>query len=161
MGIEQQFKMAYTIKKLNSVIYRSTYSSRFISLFYGEIEKDGHLIFVNAGHPAPFLVSDTEVKDLKATGLILGALPEIQLHRSFAQIPPGGVLVLFSDGIFERENREEELFGLRRLKELVFQSRHNSAQEILEAIINTVGSFGPQNKWDDDVTLIIVKRHQA
>lgn len=161
MGIERQFKMVHSIKKLNSVIYRSTYSSRFISLFYGEIEKDGHLIYVNAGHPAPFLVSETEVKDLKATGLILGALPEINLQRSFAKIPLGGVLVLFSDGIFEHENRDEDLFGLERLKELVFKNRHNSAQEILDNIVETVAKFGHQSKWEDDVTLMVIKRHQT
>lgn len=158
MGIERQFKMAHTIKRLNSVIYRSTYSSRFISLFYGEIEKDGHLIYVNAGHPAPFLVSETEVKDLGATGLILGALPEIKLQRSFARIPLGGVLVLFSDGIFEHENRDEDLFGLERLKELVFKNRHNSAQEILDNIVETVVKFGQENKWEDDVTVMVIKR---
>src|SRR3990172_127666 len=61
MGIEKQLKMVHTIKKLNSVIYRSLYSSRFISLFYGEIEKDGHLIYVNAGHPTQFIINGDKI----------------------------------------------------------------------------------------------------
>ena len=43
MGLEKQMKMVYTFKKLNNVIYRSVYSTRFISLFYAEIQKDGNL----------------------------------------------------------------------------------------------------------------------
>ena len=53
MGIEKHMKMIHTLKKLNSVIYRSAYSTRFVSLFYAEMEEKGNLFYVNAGHPSP------------------------------------------------------------------------------------------------------------
>lgn len=158
MGIEEHMKMVYSFQRLNSVIYRSTYSSRFISLFYGEIERDGQLIFINAGHPAPFWVDGNEVQDLKATGLILGALPEIKLHRSYAHVKPGSVLVLYSDGIFERENQEEETFTIQRLKQLVIDNQEKNADDLMNLIFNTVYVFGNKTKWEDDVTLVIIKR---
>lgn len=158
MGLEKNMKMVYTFQKLNNVIFRSTYSSRFVSLFYGEIESDGHLICVNAGHPAPIVVFEDQVTELKATGLILGALPEITLHRSYAQIKPNSVLVLFSDGIFERENPQEEPYSIKRLKKLVMKYQKLSAQEILENIFEDVYEFGNRNKWEDDSSVIVVKR---
>jgi serine phosphatase RsbU (regulator of sigma subunit) len=158
MGLEKQMKMVHTLQKLNHVIYRSTYSSRFVSLFYGEIERDGHLIFVNAGHPAPFLIKGKNVVDLKATGLILGAIPDITLHRSYAHMQPDSVLVMYSDGIFERENQDEETFSIARLKQLVSKHQKKSAQKILDLIFEEVYEFGNRRKWEDDSTVMVVKR---
>jgi len=158
MGLEKQMKMVHTLKKLNHVIYRSTFSSRFVSLFYGEFERDGHLIFVNAGHPAPIIVKGQQVSELKATGLILGAVPEIALHRSYAHLEPDSVLVLFSDGLFERENPKEDLYSIKRLKQCVVKHQALDAQGILEAVFSDVDKFGHGAKWEDDSTLVIVKR---
>jgi serine phosphatase RsbU (regulator of sigma subunit) len=158
MGLERNMKMVYTLQKLNKVIYRSTYSTRFISLFYGEIEQDGHLIYVNAGHPAPLLIQGQEVHELKATGLILGALPEMTLHRSYARMEPNSMLVLYSDGIFERENQNEEPYSIDRLKKLVIQNQNKTAQEIQNLIFEDVFEFGNRSKWEDDTTLIVIKR---
>ena len=142
----QHLKMVHTLQKLNSVIYRSTYSSRFISLFYGELEKDGHLIYVNAGHPPPFVIKGNEVQTLEATGLILGALPEITLHRSYARIEPGSVFFLYSDGLFEREDEDEEIFDLPRLKELAIRHQGKDATDMIDAIFRDVDEFGRMGK---------------
>ncbi|MFQ5754368.1 MAG: PP2C family protein-serine/threonine phosphatase [bacterium] len=158
MGLEKNMKMVYTLQKLNNVIYRSTYSSRFVSLFYGEIERDGHVIYVNAGHPAPLLIRGNEVHELKATGLILGALPQITLHRSYAYMEPNSVLILYSDGIFERENQNEESYSIERLKNLVVQNQNKNAQEIQNLIFEDVFEYGNRSKWEDDSTLIVIKR---
>ncbi len=158
MGLEKNMKMVHSFKKLNNVIYRSTYSTRFISLFYGELEKDGHLIYVNAGHPAPLLICGNEVQTLKATGLILGALPDIALHRSYARMEPDSILLLFSDGIFERENENEEPYSIERLKEVVLKNQNKSAEEIQNLIFEDVFEFGNRSKWDDDTTIVVIKR---
>jgi len=126
MGLEEQMKMVHTLKRLNRVIHRSTYSTRFVSLFYGEIESDGHLIYANAGHPTPLLVKGNEVHELETTGMILGALPEIDLHRAYAHVEPDSLLVLYSDGLLERQNHKQEDFGLARLKKLVAANQNKN-----------------------------------
>jgi sigma-B regulation protein RsbU (phosphoserine phosphatase) len=158
MGLEKELKMVHTLKKLNRVIHRSTYSSRFASLFYGEIERNGNLIYVNAGHPPPLLVNGNTVAELKATGTIVGALPEITLQRAYAHIAPNAVLVMYSDGIFERLNSAEENFSIDRLKALVVRHQSKSAPEILDLIFDEVYVFGNRVKWEDDATVVVVKR---
>jgi sigma-B regulation protein RsbU (phosphoserine phosphatase) len=158
MGLEKEMKMVYTLEKLNRVIHRSTYSSRFVSLFYAEIESNGSIIYINAGHPSPLLIHGDHIRELQASGTIIGAMPSIALHRAYAYFEPGGVLVMYSDGIFERQNRQEENFGIARLKELVAKNQNKSAQEILELIFNTVYEFGNRAKWEDDATVVVVKR---
>ncbi|MGH7601725.1 MAG: PP2C family protein-serine/threonine phosphatase [bacterium] len=143
---------------MNRVIHRSTYSSRFASLFYGEIERNSNLIYANAGHPPPLLVSGNTVTELKATGMIVGALPEITLQRAYAHLAPNAVLVMYSDGIFERLNSTEENFSIDRLKALVVRHQSQSASEILDLIFEEVYAFGNRAKWEDDATVVVVKR---
>ena len=160
MGLEKHMKIVATLKKLNRVIHRSTYSSRFVSLFYAEIESNGNIIYANAGHPAPLLVQGKNVVEFKAGGMILGALPEITLNRGFVYFEPGAVLLMFSDGMFERQDREGRQFGLERLKAMAIQHQEKSASEIRDAIFNAVFEFGEGEKWEDDATLVVVKRLQ-
>lgn len=158
MGLEKHMKMVHTLKKLNTVIYKSVYSSRFISLFYAELEDDGNLFYVNAGHPSPILVKGDSIQELDSTGLIMGALPEIDLRRSFIRMEKGSVLVMYSDGIFERSNINGEDFGLEKLKELIIKYQDLSAKDIRDKIFEEVYDFGNKSKWEDDVTLVILKR---
>jgi sigma-B regulation protein RsbU (phosphoserine phosphatase) len=67
-------------------------------------------------------------------------------------------LLLFSDGIFERQDREGNQFGLERLKALAIQHQEKSALGIIDAIFNAVFEFGGGEKWEDDATLVVVKR---
>jgi len=158
MGLEKEMKMVYSLKKLNKVIHRSTFSSGFISLFYGELESNGNFVYVNAGHPAPFIINGKQLTQLSASGLIIGAIPEIHLSRSYARVAPGSILICYSDGIFERENAQGEQFGLLRLQKLVQQNKRKSAKEIVETIFDDVYAFGESQKWLDDATVVVVKR---
>jgi sigma-B regulation protein RsbU (phosphoserine phosphatase) len=159
MGVEKEMKMAEAMQKLNRVIHRSTLSARFVSLFYGEIESNCNLFYVNAGHPPPLLVHGTQVTQLKATGMILGALSEISLQRAFTCFKPGSVLVIYSDGLLERLSNQDEEFGLPRLTELIVQHQQKSAQEIVDVIYQTVFTFGSEAKWQDDFTAVVIKKY--
>ncbi len=158
MGIEKHMKMVHTLKKLNKVIYQSVYSTRFISLFFAEMELSGNIFFINAGHPSPFIVLKDKVTNLDTTGLIFGAFPDIELHRSYVKLERGGILVLYSDGILERQNKKGEEFNIDRLQNVVLQNKDKSADEILMLIFKTAHDFGKGKKWKDDATAIVIKR---
>jgi sigma-B regulation protein RsbU (phosphoserine phosphatase) len=157
MGVEKEMKMAEAMRKLNRVIHRSTLSTNFVSLFFAEIESTGNVFYVNAGHPPPILVHGSAVKRLESTGMILGAVPDVEFHRASASFEPGAVLVMYSDGVLERQNGNEE-FGLARLEELVIRHQQESASAILNAIFQTILAFGDQSRWQDDVTVVVIKK---
>ncbi len=158
MGLEKEMKIVYSVKKLNRVIHRSNYSTRFVTLFYGELQRDGDIAYINAAHPPPFLVSNGDVKELAATGIALGFMPEIKLHQSYARMNPGDILVLYSDGVIERQNTAGDFFGLERLQELVRQHRTRNTQEIVDLVFDTIYKFGDQTNWRDDTTVLVIKR---
>jgi sigma-B regulation protein RsbU (phosphoserine phosphatase) len=158
IGLENNMKMVHTLKKINRVIFQSVFSSRFISIFYAEMELNGNLFYVNAGHPSPLLMYKDEVTELESTSIVFGALSEIDLRRSYVKIHPGSVLVLFTDGIIERQNSNGIDFELERLKEVIAKNKHLTAEEILNAIFQTANRFGNTGKWKDDATVVVIKR---
>lgn len=158
MGVEKHMKMVHTLKKLNEVIYRGSYSSSFISLFFGELEANGNLFYMNAGHPAPYLVTKETITSLPTTGMIVGAFPKMELHRSYVYMEENSVLVAFSDGITERINPDGEFFGSQRLITAVNEVLDKSADEIVKHLFSIVDTFGEGMKWEDDATILILKR---
>ncbi|MFO7888959.1 MAG: PP2C family protein-serine/threonine phosphatase [bacterium] len=158
MGLTEEMRLVHTIKKLNKVIQKSTYATNFVSLFVGEIENGNHLFYVNAGHPPPFVVLGDKVDTLEATGITLGFLPEIELERNFLLLEKNSILVLYTDGLIERQGDSDEQFGEKRLQQTVIKNQNKSAKELVQLIFREVFEFGNQKNWNDDVTLVIMKR---
>ncbi len=158
MGLERNMKMVYTFKKLNSVMHQNAYSTRFISLFYTEIELNGNLFYINAGHPSPIIANDKGVTRLESTGILLGALPEIKPRRSYSYLKPNSVLILYTDGILERENKDGKEFGIKKLEKMVMQHKDKNASEIVDVIFKTVNDFGNGKEWSDDATVVVIKK---
>ncbi|TDI77503.1 MAG: hypothetical protein E2O84_00900 [Bacteroidetes bacterium] len=162
MGMGLHLKMLYTLKKLNSVIHRSTFSTRFTSLFYCELESNGNVLFANAGHVPGLIIDGDKVTQLNPTGTILGPMAEIALERSFAFMPEGSILVLFTDGITERVTDTGEPWETEGLIELVKKNRDLSAGELLEVIFETAFSFTHESDvFEDDATIVIIKRDKS
>jgi sigma-B regulation protein RsbU (phosphoserine phosphatase) len=158
MGLEKEMKLAHTIKKLNRVIHRSNYSTRYVSLFCCEIENDGNVLYINAGHPPAFIVNKDRVHQLPATGITLGYMPEIDLHRGYARLDPGNLLVMYSDGITERQDKNGSEFGLSGLQELIIKEQKRKSEELVEMVFDVLYTYGDHQPWQDDTTLIIIKR---
>jgi sigma-B regulation protein RsbU (phosphoserine phosphatase) len=164
MGIEKDLKIVHVFAKLNRVIHRSRLSSRFVSIFYAELEADGNLVYVNAGHPPPILFFRTPKEgqspdqELSVGGTVVGPLPEVRFRRGFARLRPGEVLVLCTDGILERPDSSGEFFGTERLRRVVRDNAGASARRILDGIYEAVAAHGGDRPWDDDATVVVVER---
>jgi sigma-B regulation protein RsbU (phosphoserine phosphatase) len=159
MGVERELKISSLFAKLNRVIHKSSLSTRFVSLVYGELERNGTLVYVNAGHNPPFLVKESVVHSLTAGGTILGPLADTTFRRGFAFMDPGDVLILYTDGTVERDDPKGEPYGVDRLLEFVNQERHESASTMVERLFIQLYKFGANEKWRDDATVVIVKRN--
>ena len=158
MGLEKEMKLTRALEKLNRVIHRSTLSTSFISLFYVEIETNGNMVYSNAGHPPPLIVSGYDVQTLEQGGFVLGPMPDVKLKRGFAALTPGSNLILYSDGLIERMNRFGVPYEMERLTKTVLEFQHLPAEELVNLIIESAYNFGNRSKWKDDVTVVVVKR---
>ncbi len=158
MGIEKEMKITSVFDRLNRVINRSRLSTRFVSLFYSELEQDGMIVYINAGHPPPLLFKGDRVERLNVGGTILGPLESTVFRRGFAFIDPGEVLVLFTDGVFEIAGQDGDMFGIERLTDLIRQVKHGSAQTMIDRLFERLAEFGKSDRLQDDATAVVVKR---
>jgi phosphoserine phosphatase RsbU/P len=155
MGVDRDFKIVRTMQKLNQIIHRSRLTTKFVSLFYGELEANGTFIYTNAGHNPPFLLRDGKFELLRHGGTVLGPTPDATYNRGYVQMVKGDVLCLYTDGIVEAHDRKDREFGLERLQKLVKQNRDLTAAEIGKEILARVDKWGREG--EDDRTVVIVK----
>jgi sigma-B regulation protein RsbU (phosphoserine phosphatase) len=164
MGLARDYKIVRTVERLNKIIHQSTLTSRFVSMFYGELEPNGNFIYVNAGHVWPFhLAAGGEVRYLREGGPVLGPLREAEYERGFLRIEPGDLVVLYTDGITETlsdadAGERSEEYGVDRLVELCRARRGLPAEELVGAILDEVKEFSGDRPVADDRTVVVVKR---
>jgi len=166
MGLARDFKIVRTVERLNQIIHGSTLTSRFVSMVYGELEQSGVFIYVNAGHPSPFLLQpDGSHLELKSGGPVLGPLRDATYERGVVKMRPGDLLVLYTDGFIEatcgNAEGEEEMFGAERLIDAVREAQECTAAEIVDSVFAAVETFCEGCEPEDDRTLVVVKRPSA
>ena len=156
MGVDRDFKIIRTLQKLNKILHRSRLTTKYVSLFYGELEENGTFIYSNAGHNPPFVLKEgDEHHFLREGGLILGPTPDATYNRGYIELSAGNVLCMYTDGITEAHSEEDEEFGLDRLIDLVRLNREKPAQEIVSTVLNAIEMWG--RAGEDDRTVVIVK----
>jgi sigma-B regulation protein RsbU (phosphoserine phosphatase) len=157
MATDRDFKIIRTMEKLNHIIHRGRLTTKFVSLFYGELETGGILIYCNAGHNFPFILRADGVtyEMLENGGPVLGPTPDATYMRGFAKLSAGDLLCMYTDGVVEAHNSDDEEFTLERLQTLVAANRERPAKEIAKEILARVTEWGPGEQ--DDRTVVIVK----
>jgi sigma-B regulation protein RsbU (phosphoserine phosphatase) len=157
MATDRDFKIIRTMEKLNHIIHRGRLTTKFVSLFYGELETGGILIYCNAGHNAPFVLraDGTTIESLSNGGPVLGPTPDATYMRGYARLAAGDLLCMYTDGIVEAHDVDDEEFTLERLQGLVAEHRHRTAEEIGREVLRQVMIWGPGEQ--DDRTVVIVK----
>jgi sigma-B regulation protein RsbU (phosphoserine phosphatase) len=149
------------LKKSNQLLYHSTDMEKYATMFYGVISSTHHeLIFANAGHNNPFLVSqDGSFQRLKTVGIPLGWLEDFDYTEEKVPLKPGDILVTFSDGISEAMNEMEEEFEEEPILDIVKENLSLSPKEISDKIIEAVQVHAGNAPQADDMTLVVIKRN--
>jgi serine phosphatase RsbU (regulator of sigma subunit)/pSer/pThr/pTyr-binding forkhead associated (FHA) protein len=146
--------------RVNADLVGRVGEGRFVTFFYLILDPaTGRMLFSNAGHNPPMMLSSSgEIQHLSAGGLPLGILEEAPYETAEAVIDNCNVLLLYSDGLTECVNRDDELFGEERLEKVLASSADKDAQGIRGAIFSAIDDFRQDEPYSDDMTLIVLKR---
>ncbi len=148
---------AAALARVNEILIRRAIGSRFVTVFFAALSKDGRLTCCNGGHNPPFLISGSSVRRLETGGLICGLFEKATYEEETLQLQPGDLLVIFSDGISEALNQAGEEFGDSRILGCLKTSAACSSSEILEALVKTVKTFAAGTMQSDDMTAVVVR----
>jgi sigma-B regulation protein RsbU (phosphoserine phosphatase) len=134
----------------------------FVTTFYGVLDpKLNRLIYVNAGHNPPIMVSSNKgkpVDQLGTTGPALGIFESTSWTQKITTFAPGDVLLLYTDGITEAQNKAGEFFDEQRLLNVLRTSKDQPAAKIQQAVLRALNRFTGSAPRDDDVALIVIRR---
>ncbi|MCD6187660.1 MAG: SpoIIE family protein phosphatase [Desulfuromusa sp.] len=157
-SIKQPAKM---LQALNSYFLKDLdRSDLFVTMFYLQYNLvNRRLIYSNAGHNTPLLWKKREqyLKTLDTEGLIFGIKEDISFEQKATDLEPGDILLLYTDGIIEAENRDKVFFGIERLAKVLEECDDLNPQELIDQIMIQGRIFTGMRHFNDDVTLVVMK----
>lgn len=160
--IYEQYSIDELVRKLNNLIFSNTKASSYITFFISIINVDtGSMEYVNAGHNPPMIFRcdrDNNTEYLKPGGLLLGWLKDTQYSKGTEKMDLGDVLLLYTDGVTEAMNLNEEEYGEERLINEIIANRELSCGEIKSAVLSSIAKFTGSIGQSDDITMVIVKK---
>jgi sigma-B regulation protein RsbU (phosphoserine phosphatase) len=153
-------RLSDVVARISDLIYRNTPPEQYITFVVGLYDAaSGELRYVNAGHNPPILIrSNGETELLDVGGLILGCLPGSQYEEGVVKLQPGDLVMMFTDGISEAMNDEDEEYGEERIKEFIVRNRALPCTEILSTLEADVVAFCGREPNEDDSTFLIARR---
>ncbi len=161
--LEGETELVDAVDRLNRQVFRTTDAVRYATLFVGTLDRaTGRLVYVNAGHNPPYLVSpDGTVDEVPATAMPVGMLEMASFSAGEVTLEPGAVLAAFSDGVTEAEDADGSFYDEERLLASLDRVRESCADGIVSGVLDDVRSFVGEHAQSDDVTLLVVRRLPA
>jgi sigma-B regulation protein RsbU (phosphoserine phosphatase) len=134
-------------------------TNMFATVFLASLEPySGELVYVNAGHePALTIAPDGSIEELRPTGPALGMLPDSHFTAGKRTLEKGQSLLVFTDGLVEAHSPAGEVYGGKRLRELLAARRGSSASEMVHAVLDAVQTFGGHSDAHDDLTMLAAR----
>ncbi|MCY3576612.1 MAG: SpoIIE family protein phosphatase [bacterium] len=149
------------LSEINNQLQQDNPTFMFVTLIYALFNPStGSLTYSIAGHDPPLLISaDGSVTELPLTkGVALGIAPDVVYTQESVTLAPGDTVVLFTDGVTEAMNTDNQQFGLERLTEVFEGKSPTSALEANEAVFNQVRIFAGDAPQSDDITCLTLRR---
>ena len=149
---------ARTLNHVNRFLCDHVEVGRYATMFFGILEESGKLEYINAGHPSPILLRKDTVDEAFTDGSFpVGLVPEAEFTTSTLQLEPDDTLVLFSDGVTEAMDPEEDLYGVGRLRAVLQGKTQLPLDEIQKTVLESVENFARGARQADDLTILVVR----
>jgi serine phosphatase RsbU (regulator of sigma subunit) len=151
---------AAIIKDLDGVLKQITGPANFVTVFYARVNPSLRTLqYANGGHNPPLLVRTRTQTALllEESGPIVGILPDAQFSDTVVKLESGDILTLYTDGVTEQENENEDQFSIDRLKNLILNKETDSAATLVSDVTEAVSTFAGTKEQEDDLTLVVAK----
>lgn len=148
------------LQDANRQIFHCTESEKFATLFLGILDSESHtLYYSNAGHEYPiWITADNSFTRLTSGGIPLGIFEEQVFEEGSIEFMPGDKLIVYSDGIIDSRNQEDEPFGLHTLEKLLYEYSKIPCDQLMENIFTASLNHNTNQQLFDDMTMIVLSR---
>lgn len=146
------------LETVNNDLHVDIPPNMFVTCFYAVLDTGTGLIrYANAGHNPPYVRTERGVDELRATGMPLGLMPDMEYEVKEAKVSHGDTILIHSDGVAEAHSPRGEMFGFGGL--MGTMGAHGHAGNLVERIMAELAAFtGAGWEQEDDVTLVVLRR---
>ncbi len=144
--------------RVNQFLCERSSDDRYATLFYGVLDPQGALEYVNAGHVPPLIRrASGELVELSSSNFPVGMFREAEFASQRVSLAPGDYLVIYSDGVSEARNLRDEMFEQERLSSLMRDFSGAGVEQLAEAIGSGVRNFTGGAPQADDITMVVIQ----
>ena len=154
------FKPAEELNLFNKIVYPDITEDMFITVMNTELDLNSSIFtYSSAGHnPLVVYKKESDSVELYGTkGVAVGFIENYSYKESSFELKNGDIVVFYTDGIIECENKRRELFGTQRLLDVIYKNKNLSSKEIKEKILEAIEDFRKDYEQNDDITFVILK----
>jgi sigma-B regulation protein RsbU (phosphoserine phosphatase) len=154
----ERMSTAELVARLNLHLVRNTADDRFATFFIAVYDSATRLLrYTNAGHLPSFLISQGKSIHLDKGGMVLGIIEDYVYEEGSLQVPPGALLVGYSDGLVEPENVYGEEFGIQRLEEAAVRVKSTGPHMVAESLMAAAEEWAGTPEQADDMTVVVAQ----
>jgi serine phosphatase RsbU (regulator of sigma subunit) len=151
------------VNSINKHLFSVTTSDKYATLVWGEIDTHSHIFhYITAGHipPIHFTQKKHEIihSSLSHGGIPVGMMSDVEFDEGEVGIEPHDMILICSDGITEAQDKYGNMFEESRIINIVKENFDRDIQYIGENIIQQVKDFSKKGIYDDDITLLLIRR---
>ncbi len=148
------------LTEVNKFVCERSQANRFVTLFLLTLNHEGQGVFIGAGHNPAYVyrAASGGIDQLDSKDLVIGAFSFATYQSQSLELSPGDILVVYSDGLTEACDPEENMFGEERLIEVIRKSGAGGVAALEEAIFEALDSFTQGMDQTDDITFILLER---
>ena len=160
-SVTNPFQPADNFTQANQLICADASKGMFVTACYAQLTAaTGSITYVNAGHNPPLIcrAAHGEIVKFARTGLPLGVIPSFKYGQHTVGLLPGDVVLLYTDGITDALNAQQEEFGEARLRRILQDNRQAHAETIAAVVVEAVSAFTGAGAPFDDITLVVARR---
>jgi sigma-B regulation protein RsbU (phosphoserine phosphatase) len=148
------------LTEINGIIAEESLSTMFVSLFYGILDaRNGNFEYCNAGHNLPYIMANEgEINQIENVGgLFVGAFKDTEYEPQTITLKPDDSLFLYTDGVTEAMDADDNEFGDDRLNESLQRMIDKSPTNLTNSIIDEVKKYSEGTVQSDDITCLVLK----
>ena len=153
---------ARVFNHINNFLCEHSEVGRYATMFFGVLSRNGDLQYINAGHPSPLLFRRGDLAEPFTEGSYpVGLVPGTEYKAACVKLEADDTLILFSDGVTEAADPEDQLFGVPRLREALAGRHDAPLDQLQKAVFDSVAKFSRGASQADDITLLLVRYRAA
>jgi sigma-B regulation protein RsbU (phosphoserine phosphatase) len=148
------------LNRINQLLCEKSLPDQFVTLFLFLLRPDGVGQFISAGHNIAYLFrSETgKIEELIPDAYFLGMFDFASYQSRTLYLNKGDVLVVYSDGLTDAENPQQEMFGEDRLLEIIRREGPSGSRAVEQSFLKAIEDFTQGAPQTDDITFVVVEK---